>query len=137
MVGVVYLLSGLIFALGLAVSGMIQPDKVRAFLAFGLPQWNPALAFVMASAIPVYALAYFFVSKRRTTLRRHAFTEPVVRPISLSLVTGAVLFGIGWGLVGLCPGPALARIAWFNGELGIFLVTMFLGFEVSKGILKS
>ncbi|MEO5667229.1 MAG: DUF6691 family protein [Bdellovibrionota bacterium] len=135
MKSLVSLVSGLIFALGLSLSGMIRPEKVRAFLAFGRPEWDVSLAFVMVSAIIVYAICYALVKQKKRTLTGTAFSEPAAKSVDRRLVIGMVIFGIGWGLIGLCPGPAFVRIAWMDAPLASFLVMMLIGFEIEKRIV--
>lgn len=103
------LLSGLLFGSGLIVSSMVVPDKVLNFLDLA-GAWDPSLALVMAAAIPVAGLAFLVGRRRPAPLFDTGFTLPTARAVDTPLVSGAVLFGIGWGLVGLCPGPALASL---------------------------
>ena len=101
--------SGLLFGLGLVVSQMVNPAKVLAFLdVFGA--WDPSLAFVMGAAVAVSALGYFVATRRGTPLFGARLEIPTRRDLEPRLLSGAALFGIGWGLVGLCPGPALAAL---------------------------
>jgi len=103
-------LSGLIFAIGLAVSGMTQPKKVLAFLdIFG--DWDPSLMFVMVGAIGAYSVVYRLVLKRQKPLIEDKLQIPEPRKVDKELILGAIIFGIGWGLAGLCPGPALTSLA--------------------------
>ena len=113
---VLALVAGLLFGLGLTVSQMINPAKVLGFLdLFG--DWDPSLAFVMAGAIPVAAIGYRLARRSRGALLRRPIAAPSQSRIDGRLVGGAILFGIGWGLVGYCPGPALASIgAWEFGD---------------------
>lgn len=120
------LVSGMLFGLGLLVSGMNNPAKVRAFLdVFG--HWEPALIAVMGSAVTVFALAFWFSKKRKTPLCANAFHEPTLKKIDLRLLGGAVLFGIGWGLVGLCPGPALVNLLSLDPGVLLFLAALLMG----------
>jgi uncharacterized protein len=127
-----YLLSGFIFAIGLGLSGMIEPEKVRAFLSVGLENWNIALLFVLGAATPVYGLFFFFIRRRGRHLLGGDFPKPPARGLDKKLILGSVIFGVGWGLIGLCPGPALVRLAWIDLNTIGFLVTMYLGFEVQR-----
>ena len=119
--------SGLLFAAGLALSGMVEPQKVLGFLDV-TGDWDPSLAFVMGGAIAVHVLAY-----RWTLLRPMPFFSAIPfarnlrREIDGSLVAGAVLFGIGWGLAGICPGPALVAAASGTATAFPFLGAMFAG----------
>jgi len=123
----VALASGLLFGLGLTISQMINPAKVIGFLdLFG--NWDPSLAFVMATAIPVTALAYAVARRRyRSPLCAPAFTPPSQAKVDRRLAFGAVLFGVGWGLVGYCPGPALAALGLGNPATVLFVVSMLVG----------
>jgi len=116
------LAAGCLFGLGLAVSGMLNPAKVLAFLdLFG--QWDPSLAAVMGTAIPVAMLFYRIAARRGTVVP--APSAAIDRP----LVIGALLFGIGWGLVGLCPGPALAAMP-FVSQSWLFVAAMLVGMRL-------
>jgi hypothetical protein len=117
---------GLIFAAGLLISGMTDPQKVLGFLdIFGA--WDATLAFVMAGAVAV-AAAGFAIARRRTAPAFSArFLWPDRTDIDAPLVVGAVLFGIGWGLVGICPGPALVNLAGLTPPIIVFVVAMILG----------
>jgi uncharacterized protein len=117
---------GLLFSLGLGVSGMTQPEKVTAFLDF-FGRWNPSLAFVMLGAILVYALGYRLVVRRPRPLWRSSFQIPTERKVDRPLLVGAAVFGAGWGLAGFCPGPALASVASFQRPPLIFVASMLVG----------
>ena len=120
-------LAGLLFALGLGISGMTLPQKVIGFLDFAGGDWDPSLGLVMISSAGVYMLLYPLV-RRRTRPRFDArFHVPTRNDIDRPLVTGAVLFGIGWGLVGLCPGPAVLAVLSGQPLTFAFLVAMLLG----------
>jgi uncharacterized membrane protein YedE/YeeE len=109
-------LSGLLFALGLAVSGMTEPARVLAFLDV-TGAWDPSLAFVMVGALAVYAPAHYLITRRRARpLLAASFELPATAPIDAKLLTGAAVFGVGWGLAGFCPGPALVASAAGAGE---------------------
>lgn len=119
-------LCGLIFGAGLLISGMTQPDKVLDFLdLFGA--WDATLAFVMAGAVAVTAAGFVLARRRGTPLLAEKLRWPDRSDIDASLVTGAMLFGIGWGLVGLCPGPALVNLARASGPVIVFVVAMAAG----------
>ena len=118
--------SGLVFGLGLVISGMTQPNKVLGFLdVFG--NWDPTLAIVMVGALLVTAPGFALLRRRDTSILGVALDWPTGRTIDRSLVGGAVLFGIGWGLVGLCPGPALANLAGLSPKIFGFVVAMAVG----------
>lgn len=131
MKGAVAFACGLIFALGLGIGGMTQPSRVLAFLDVA-GDWDPRLAFVMFGAIAVYAPASRFVLRRGRPVLAPAFDLPTRRSIDGSLVTGALLFGIGWGLAGLCPGPALTSLASGEPAAVLFVVAMLVGIALSK-----
>lgn len=99
--------AGVLFSWGLVLAGMTQPSKVIGFLDFG-GDWDPSLAFVMGGAILVHALAYRYVKRRSSPVWALSFQIPTRRDIDVRLVLGAVLFGLGWGLAGYCPGPAIS-----------------------------
>jgi len=123
------LLCGYIFGLGLFVSGMIKPSKVLGFLdilAIPSGNWDPSLAIVMAAALAVAGAGYALI-RPRTPLLVTQFQWPTQTTIDTPLVAGAVLFGIGWGLVGLCPGPAIENLATVSPSLVIFVVAMAVG----------
>lgn len=120
------LLSGLLFALGLGVAGMTQPQKVIGFLDIA-GAWDPSLAFVMVGAIAVYALGLPFVTRRRGPLFAAKFELPSRRDITPRLVVGAGLFGAGWGLAGYCPGPALTTLVTSTPKIFVFVGAMLAG----------
>lgn len=122
----VALISGLLFGLGLTVSRMIDPAKVLGFLdLFG--DWDPSLAFVMLGAIPVAALGYRLARRRVAPLCAPVYSGPAQGKVDRRLAGGAILFGIGWGLVGYCPGPAIASIGLGNPGTWLFLAAMLVG----------
>ncbi|HVV43055.1 MAG TPA: DUF6691 family protein [Nitrobacter sp.] len=118
--------SGLLFGAGLLVSGMTNPEKVLGFLdIFG--EWDATLAFVMAGAVAVTAAGFTVARRRGMPLLATTLRWPTRHDIDAPLVGGAVLFGIGWGLVGLCPGPALVNLAGLSLPVIVFVVAMGLG----------
>ncbi|RIA47166.1 hypothetical protein DFR49_1735 [Hephaestia caeni] len=120
------LLAGTIFGAGLALSGMADPARVRAFLdLFGA--WDPTLAFVMAGAITPMVLAWLIQRRLPRALSGDAFALPGTRRIDAPLAAGALLFGIGWGIAGLCPGPAIANLALAPFAVLPFLAAMIAG----------
>ena len=125
------LLAGILFGLGLAVSQMINPAKVLGFLDIA-GRWDPSLALVMAGALGVTALGYYFVLRRPAPLLAARFEVPTVREIDRRLLAGAVVFGIGWGLVGFCPGPAIASLAYGVKESLIFAAAMLAGMALFR-----
>lgn len=120
------LLSGLVFGFGLVISGMTQPAKILGFLdIFGV--WDPTLAFVMGAALAVSLPGFYFARRRERPLLTAHFRWPTRREIDAPLIGGAALFGIGWGLVGLCPGPAIVNLATFLPQIIVFVVAMGAG----------
>ena len=123
---------GLIFGAGLLISGMTEPDKVLGFLdIFGA--WDATLAFVMAGAVAVSAVGFALVKRRAAPLFATGFLWPTRRDIDAPLVVGAIQFGVGWGLVGICPGPALVNLAGLSLPIVVFASAMvigMLGYEV-------
>ncbi|MGE4480199.1 DUF6691 family protein [Acidocella sp.] len=125
------LLAGLLFGAGLALSGMADPAKVRGFLdIFG--DWNPTLIFVMAGAMLPMALAWLVQRRLRAPLAADHFNLPGTSKIDSKLVAGAVIFGIGWGVAGLCPGPGWVDLALSPREAGIYVVAMLVGMGLFK-----
>lgn len=125
------LLTGLLFGFGLALAGMTQPEKVLGFLDVA-GQWDPSLLFVLGGAVGVTVVSFRFILRRKTPLLdvRYYFSEKMA--IDRSLIVGAALFGIGWGIGGYCPGPAVTLLAAPNWELWAFLPAMLLGIVLEK-----
>jgi uncharacterized membrane protein YedE/YeeE len=120
------LVTGLIFGLGLVVSGMTQPARVLGFLdIFGA--WDPTLAFVMAGALIVAAPGFYFSRGRSQPLAATRFHWPTRSDVDAPVVVGSALFGVGWGLVGLCPGPAIANLATLMPRVVVFVAVMGAG----------
>ncbi|MDC0722841.1 DUF6691 family protein [Nannocystis bainbridge] len=122
----VALLSGLVFALGLGLAGMTRPENVLAFLDLA-GAWDPALMLVLGGAAGLYMLAAPLVLRRGRPLLAPRFHLPQRSRVDRSLLAGAALFGLGWGLVGLCPGPALVGLAGGSGDLALFVAAMLAG----------
>jgi uncharacterized membrane protein YedE/YeeE len=123
------LLCGFIFGLGLVISQMISPTKVLNFLdVFGIPSgtWDPSLAIVMAAGLAVAGIGYALAQRRAPVFAEESLW-PTNREIDRALISGALLFGIGWGLVGLCPGPAIANIATLSAPAIVFVIAMAAG----------
>ena len=117
---------GLLFGAGVSISGMINPAKVLGFLDFA-GNWDPTLGLVMLGALIAAAPGYALARRLDTPLAEGRFRLPTARHIDVPLVAGAVMFGIGWGLVGFCPGPAVAAIATGLQDVLIFFAAMLAG----------
>lgn len=119
-------LVGVLFAIGLGISGMIHPDRVVGFLdVFG--NWNPSLLFVMLGALIVHATLYRLIMRRPTPLLAAKFQIPTRTDIDRKLIVGAILFGSGWGLAGFCPAPAITSLASLNLAPFVFVASMLIG----------
>ncbi|MGB0574385.1 MAG: DUF6691 family protein [Hyphomicrobiales bacterium] len=128
-------ISGLIFGFGLALAGMLNPSKVQGFLdIFGV--WDPSLAFVMGGGIMVNAIGYYFVLKRDKPIYAEKFTLPRTTNIDKNLLIGSTIFGIGWGLAGLCPGPVISNVLLQPQDAIIFLIIMVFGLSVGRRIIN-
>lgn len=126
------LLAGILFGLGLAVSQMVNPAKVLAFLDIA-GRWDPSLALVMAGALAVTFVGYKWTLGRAAPIYAPAFQVPTRRDVDSRLIGGATIFGIGWGLVGFCPGPALASLAFGVPASVIFVIAMLVGAALYHG----
>lgn len=125
------LLVGFIFALGLGISGMTDPHRVIGFLnIFGA--WDPSLAFVMIGAIGVHFVSYRLIRRRSKPLLADKWHVPTKTNITPSLIIGAVIFGVGWGLAGFCPGPALTGLVTLQKQPLIFVGGMVVGMLIFK-----
>jgi uncharacterized membrane protein YedE/YeeE len=120
------LAAGLIFGLGLIIAQMINPDKVLAFLDVA-GRWDPSLAFVLLGAAAVSGLGYFLARRRGAPLLAVQFEIPNRRNLDARLFVGAAFFGVGWGLVGLCPGPAIVVLSLAGLQGASFFVAMLAG----------
>ncbi len=127
----VALLIGVIFGAGLAVSDMINPARVQAFLDVA-GAWDPTLAFVMAAAIPPSAAAYLVRRRMERPLLGERFFIPENRKLDTRLLAGAALFGVGWGLAGFCPGPAVAALALGLWQPWLFVAAMLAGMVLHR-----
>lgn len=121
------LLLGIIFGVGLTVSQMVNPAKVLGFLDI-TGEWDPSLALVMGAALLVATPAFAWGRRRSRSLLGFSLSLPSRKDIDRPLLLGATLFGVGWGLVGLCPGPALASVALAANQTAPFVLAMLLGF---------
>lgn len=122
---------GLVFGTGLYLSGMTQPSKVQGFLDV-LGRWDPSLAFVMAGAIIVGLVAFSVVKRRSQTFLGDEFQLPPIGKIDKPLVVGSFIFGIGWGLSGVCPGPAIFNVGLFDLPSVTFVVSMAVGMALER-----
>ncbi len=130
----IILLAGMLFGAGITVSGMANPAKVQNFLdIFG--QWDPSLALVMGAALAVVAPAYYWVLRAEKPRFEERFHLPKATHIDRKLVGGAVLFGVGWGLSGLCPAPALVVVLSGVGHFVVFVLAMLAGMVLQRQFL--
>jgi uncharacterized membrane protein YedE/YeeE len=125
------LLVGVLFGAGLALSGMINPARVLGFLDVA-GKWDPTLAFVLMAALVPSSLAYLVVRRMRRPVMAEEFCIPQNRTIETRLLAGAGMFGIGWGLVGLCPGPALAGLVFGAWQIWVFVAAMIVGMGLQR-----
>ncbi|MEG2050339.1 MAG: YeeE/YedE family protein [Comamonas sp.] len=132
----VALVAGLVFGLGLILSGMGNPAKVQNFLDF-FGSWDPSLALVMGGAIAVGLVAFTWAKRRATrnqpALLGDAMQLPTPTAVDRRLLTGAALFGAGWGLAGFCPGPAVMNLATLQPEVWLFVAAMLVGMLLQHG----
>ena len=128
------LLAGLVFGLGLVISGMVNPAKVQNFLDVA-GAWDPSLALVMGAALLVAALGYRLVLRLDRPLFDTRFQIPTLKTIDVRLMAGAGVFGAGWGLAGFCPGPAITAAALGRGEVFVFLAAMITGIALWRWVL--
>lgn len=132
------LVAGAVFGVGLIVSGMADPAKVLGFMDLA-GAWDPSLAFVMAGAIAVGLVAFAVARRRTVSLLGLQMRLPTARHIDRRLVAGSVLFGAGWGIAGLCPGPALVGLGMQEPKAVIFVIAMLGGmvlFELLEGLRR-
>jgi uncharacterized membrane protein YedE/YeeE len=120
------LLAGVIFGTGLTLSDMVNPARVLNFLDVA-GNWDPTLIFVMAGALAVTTWSYKLIFRRGSPVSGDKFNLPTQRQIDLPLVGGAALFGVGWGLAGICPGPALANLVTLEPKVPLFVAAMLVG----------
>ncbi|NUW69700.1 YeeE/YedE family protein [Vibrio coralliilyticus] len=126
------LVSGLLFGIGMALSGMTNPENVIGFLDV-TGAWNPSLVFVMGGALLIFAPAYHFLIKPQAkALSADVLSLPTKVQLDSKLIYGAALFGVGWGLAGICPGPAITSLAFGNLDIAIFIASMVSGSLLAK-----
>ena len=123
------LLAGLVFGLGLILSGMANPAKVLGFLDLAGP-WDPSLALVMVGAIAVGLVAFTAVKQKTTSLLGFDMKRPTARHVDHRLVGGSLVFGVGWGIAGFCPGPALVALGMGELKALVFVAAMLLGMGI-------
>ena len=129
----VSLFCGIIFGIGLVISQMINPAKVLGFLnLFG--EWDPSLAFVMIGALIVSSPLFHLLKNKEKPIFSTSFSISENKEIDKRLIIGSILFGAGWGLIGLCPGPAISSIALLNISSVTFVFSMFIGFYIASKI---
>lgn len=133
MVGLMAWVSGIVFGLGIILSGMVNPAIVLAFLDV-TGRWDPSLAWVMAAAVAVGSIAFTIAKKRKKSYLGGSIQIPSVTKIDVRLILGGIVFGIGWGIAGICPGPALVLVGSGSLEAIIFLTAMLLGMGVFEAI---
>lgn len=131
---IITFLSGVLFAVGLSISGMTMPSKVIGFLDIA-GDWDISLMFVMMGAIGVYTVVFHFIKpKMEKPFFSDQFKLTTRTEVDLPLVVGAVFFGAGWGLGGFCPGPVLASAAMLNTSVLVFIATMFVGMYLGMAL---
>jgi hypothetical protein len=126
---------GLVFGVGLVISGMSDPAKVLNFLdlaAIGSRSWDPSLAFVMAGAVAVTFIGFAVVLKRPRPLFAETFHLPTRRELDFRIVSGPVIFGVGWGLAGFCPGPAFTALGFGSRAAVLFVAAMLAGMLLAR-----
>jgi uncharacterized protein len=127
------LLAGAVFGIGLIVSGMADPRKVIGFLDLAGP-WDPSLALVMGGAVAVGALAFAFMRGRKNSLLGLQVKMPASSELDRPLIAGSLLFGIGWGVAGFCPGPALVSLGMGESKAAVFVAAMVAGMALFEGL---
>ena len=128
---IISLVCGITFGIGLTVSQMIDPAKVLGFLnIFG--DWDPSLAFVMIGALIISSPFFHLFKNNKKPIFAKIFNYTTNKEINKKLIIGSTFFGAGWGLAGLCPGPAIASLALLNINLAVFVIAMFVGFYLVK-----
>ena len=126
---------GLLFGLGLLISGMTDPSKVLGFLDLA-GTWDPSLVFVMGGGVMVGVLGFAWAKKRSTSLSGQALQWPDLVHIDRPLVVGSLMFGVGWGLAGFCPGPALVSMAAGHDKALVFVLAMVAGMVLQDRLKK-
>lgn len=129
-------MAGILFGFGLALAGMTDTARVLGFLDF-TGDWDPALIFVLTFAVLTTFVGYRIILKRPTPLFANAFTLSATRSIDVRLLVGASIFGVGWGLYGYCPGPALAALVYFQWQTYLFVAAMLLGTLLANRLIPT
>ena len=135
MSAIISLLVGIIFGVGLIIAQMTNTSIIIGFLTFG-EYWDPSLLFVMVTAVFISFFAFNFIKQNNKTLLNLDFEIPKRTDINLPLIAGAALFGTGWGMVGLCPAPAIVSLAFGNSQTLLFVISMLAGMYLVKIIKK-
>jgi uncharacterized protein len=133
MVFISSLLAGLVFGIGLILSGMTNPAKIIGFLDF-TGKWDPSLLFVMLGAISVSFFAFRIAAKTSSTVLGQPINIPTKKDLDARLIAGSAIFGIGWGLAGYCPGPGLASIATGSLQPILFVIAMLIGMALYEAL---
>lgn len=123
---IIALCAGVVFGAGLTISDMINPARVLNFLDIA-GTWDPSLIFVMIGALAVTAVGYRFAQARSAPFYAKTFDAPAARTVDARLVAGAIIFGIGWGLAGVCPGPAVTALVSLEPKMFVFVAAMVAG----------
>lgn len=131
--------SGSLFAIGLQVSSMVEPSKVKGFLDIS-GAWDPSLALVLFAALIVFTSGFAWLIKPRIAQNKSPivsdkFHQPTAKPIDKPLIIGAIMFGAGWGIAGLCPGPTIVNLVHLDAKILVFFIMMLLGMKIA-GTLK-
>ena len=130
---IITLILGFVFGLGLIISGMTNPDKVLNFLTFN-QQWDGSLIIVMAVAMVIMMGAWFWMSKKGTPLFTDKLSLSDLKKVDTRLITGSILFGLGWGLSGVCPGPGLVQLVSLKTEFWLFFASVLGGMWLTKKV---
>ncbi len=132
---IISLCAGLLFGMGMVISGMIIPENVIQFLdVYG--HWSPNLAFVMGGALLIFLPFYFLVITKTQPVCVSDYSLPNNRTVDKKLIIGASLFGIGWGIAGICPGPVVSSLSAGGSDLFIFLISLMLGLKIGGVIVN-
>lgn len=126
---------GLLFGAGLVISGMSNPAKVIGFLDIS-GQWDPSLAFVMGGAVVVFGVLYRLALRRHRPVLAAAYSVPDAKQVDTPLVAGALVFGVGWGLGGFCPGPAIVSAGFGDPRVWLFVAAMIVGMLLFRFVLR-